>query len=439
MQRLRKEITGVRLVITVDNGISGIEEIAFLKKRGIDTIVVDHHEPGETLPDALAMIVPFRAVGVAATHDLAACGLAWKLAQALFGSVDDVLDEMELAAIGTVADMAPLAGENRLIVRFGLERLSRTRLPGLAALLTKTKLAGKTIRAFHAAFMLAPRLNAVGRMGSALEAFRLLVTEESVEARNLADLLDEENRQRQKIEKEVCREAAREVERTHHFMKDHIIVVANPRWHEGVVGIVATRLVDKYHRPALVLCEKGETAKGSGRSLAGIDLFHLLERSSEHCLEFGGHAAACGFTLKTTEIEPFRRKINDLARAEITPADLAARLTIDLEAPLEAFNAGVLKDFVRMEPFGIRNPRPVFLTRRLRVKSEPRKSGWGGQSFWLENEAGTITAEGVFSDAELAGRVRKGAILDVVHSPKEKSSNGLTTLELSVKDLRAAG
>jgi single-stranded-DNA-specific exonuclease len=422
-----------KLVIAVDNGLSGAEEVDYLNAKGIDVLIVDHHEPKDRLPRALALITPQRRASPEEKESLAACGLAWKLAWGLLGRMEDVRRHLDIVALGTVADMAPLTGENRVLVKFGLEELGRTGKKGLKALVDVVRLRGARVTSTDAAFLLGPRINAAGRVGSAENALRLLVTDEALEAENLARLLDEGNRQRQKLEDDAFREAVHRVESEHHFGREHVIVLADARWHEGIVGILANRLVERFHRPAFAIALRDGVGRGSGRSIPRFYLFDNLRRCPDVFRSFGGHRYACGLVIEEGRIPEFREAINAVARESLAAEDLVPSVTVDAELELEELDGPALEELELLEPFGPGNPRPLFTTRGLRVKTEPRPLGRNGCSFWVEGPRGAVAEAVLFRRRFEAAR---GEALDAVYEAGLVRRGGISTIRLRLEDAR---
>ena len=371
------EAEEVRLVIAVDNGISAVREIDHLNSKKIDVILVDHHLPKAELP-AAKVIVGVDAAGKPDT-EFTASGLAYMLAWALLGDESRAVRHLDLAALGTIADLAPLRRANRALVRLGLVRLACTEKPGLKALLESAEVLG-AVSADDVAFLLAPRLNAAGRVGSSRDAFLLMIVSDLTEAHRLAGVLGDANKQRQKLEQEAFSEAVDRVEATHHFGREPVIVVADDRWHEGIVGIIASRLVERYHRPSYVIGLRNGSGKGSGRSIRGFHMFRAMVGCGDVFEKFGGHEAACGFTVSEEKIAEFRKRINEIARKELLIENLVPRLDIDAELELGSLDESVfLSDLAQLEPFGMDNARPLFFTRGLKVKGKAKALGrWGG-------------------------------------------------------------
>ena len=361
---------GYTLIVTVDNGISAVEEAAYAASLGIDLVITDHHLPPSTLPTAVAVVDPRRQDDHSPFKELCGAGVAFKLCAALEDCMPEELLEFcsDLAAIGTVADVMPLTGENRTIVKAGLQILQNTQRPGLAALLKEVGLAGKTVTADNVSFGIAPRLNAAGRMDSAASALQLVLCEDPDRACCLARHLNEINAQRQeteqKIEKAVEEMLAAEPQRT----QDRVMLLWGAGWHQGVIGIVASRLVEKFGRPVMVvsIAENGE-AKGSGRSVPGFNLHACITACSDLLIRFGGHAMAAGLLVREENLPELRRRMNEWAAREC-PVIQAPPLVCDLSLRLSRVTVEEVRAVERMAPFGADNPAPVFLLERAIVE-----------------------------------------------------------------------
>jgi len=384
------------------------------------------------LPNAHSIISDIRTKDTA-KEDLAACGLAFKLAWALRGSLDKVKHVMELVAVGTIADMAPLTGENRILTTFGLKRLKNTTNQGLKALLKLLNLNSNQISSHQVAFLIGPRINAAGRVGTAHDAYRLLMAENEIEAGNFAKLLDTGNRERQRLEQRALKEALIKIDAEHHFGKDPVIVVSDARWHEGIIGIMATRLVKKYHRPSFVISLKEGFGKGSGRSIPNFLLFENMTKCADLFEKFGGHNAACGLVIKEERIEEFKREINLLANQELSKDQLEPRLYADYELDFDELDQKLLDDISRLEPFGMENPKPLFITRHLRVKKAPRSLNKLAFSFWVEDIHQKKTAEAIVFRAR--PHIQEGDLVDILYHPSLKTWNGVNTLQLQIEDI----
>ena len=379
----RLHALGAALIVSVDCGIRADEAARRAREIGLDLIITDHHEPDVSLPSALAVINPKRPDCRYPEKMLAGVGVALKLVQALLLASGRGLDLLpnfiKIAAIGTLADVVPLLGENRVIVRCGLAGLTAgPHSAGLEALLAECGLVGKPLDSFHVSFMLAPRLNAAGRMSSPDLAVDLLLmrgrdAEVMARARDLARQLSDENTRRQEQEAAIVAEAKRVVEHDPDIGAHNILVVAGEDWHRGVIGIVASKLVETYHKPALVLSIEGGIAQGSGRSIGAFDLLAALESCSDVFLRFGGHRQAAGVTLEAARLPELRRRLTAWANEHLTPGDLVPRLRIDAPLGLREISGDVIEALGRLGPFGAANPKPVFRASPVDLLEAPRR------------------------------------------------------------------
>mgnify|MGYP001026170330 CR=1 FL=1 len=350
------------LIITVDCGITALEEVGYASKIGLDIIITDHHLPGESIPKALSVIDPKQDICTYPYSELAGVGVAFKLVQALCEDLNadiKLADYLDLVALGTVADMVPLLGENRIIVKKGLEILNATKRPGLIALKEVSGLNDKEITAGQVGYWLAPRLNAGGRMTNASKCVELLLTDDVEFAKKTAKFLDEKNKERQNLEEKILNQALEKVEKEVDFDKEKVIVVASEGWHEGVKGIVASRLLNRYFRPVFIFTIKADKASGSARSISGFHLFDALSQCDEILERYGGHACAAGLSLPVKHLGSFREKINQIADETLDEADLIPKLSIDLDLHISQVNETLLKEIELLSPFGIGNPTPV--------------------------------------------------------------------------------
>lgn len=349
---------GIKLIITVDTGIAAVNEAKVAKDLGIDLIITDHHEPGPVLPDAFALIHPKIPGSTYPFRDLAGVGVAFKLAHALYGHLPEHL--LEIAVIGTIADLVPLKGENRLIAKHGLEKMKSTGNQGLRAIFKRAGIDQKTINEETVGFTLAPRINAVGRLEDADLAVHLLLTVDPDEAAALAEEMDSLNKQRQEIVAAITEEAIEEVETNFPADENKVLVIGREGWNAGVIGIVASKLVEKYYRPTIVLSydlEKG-LAKGSARSIAGFDLFKNLSANRELLPHFGGHPMAAGMTLQINDIPELRSRLNHQAQEQLTEENLIPITMLDAEIDLPEIDIATIEELNHLGPFGVENPKP---------------------------------------------------------------------------------
>lgn len=359
---------GTKLIITVDCGITAIDEVALAHELGMQVVVTDHHECGEQLPQADALINPHQPGCPYPFKDLAGVGVAFKLVCALHHSLGGKVDKdfleyfLDIVSIGTIADVMPLLGENRIIVGRGLERIRTSERPGLQALLYHSGVQqGKKITAGTVGFTLAPRINAAGRVGSALHAARLFLTQDNIEAHQVAQDLCEENQLRQKTEMDIMQEALAMLQQQNFDVaQERMVVLWHEGWHHGVIGIVASRINDIYHCPVILIALEGEIGKGSGRSIEGFNLFHALEHCSDLLTRFGGHEMAAGLTVERGKLESLKQRLLEYAAAHISPENLVPRLRVDARLSEEELNVQTVREIARLEPYGVGNPTPVF-------------------------------------------------------------------------------
>jgi len=442
LERLHAE--GARMVISVDCGIRGMEAAQRARELGIDLVITDHHEPDVELPCALAVINPKRHDCSYPDKNLAGVGVALKLVQALCRRTDrtNLLPAfVKIAAIGTLADVVPLVGENRVIAKLGLGLLTKgPHRVGLRALLDVCGLTGKDIDSYHIGFVLAPRVNAAGRMSSPDIAARLLLAVDeamSGEARELAALLDTENLRRQQEEAEIVAQARKIVETDLEVGSRTVLVVAGPGWHRGVIGIVASKLVDAFHRPAIVLSIDGEVAHGSCRSIPSFDLLAGLESCAGVLATFGGHKQAAGLTIETARIREFRARINAHADDALGSDDLRPRLWLDGPLPFRAITPQVASELVTLAPFGAGNPSPLFSASRVEIVDGPRrvKDRHLKMAFKQDGKVMRGMAWRAVEREEFVTGHRDA--IDVAFSLEQDVWNGERYLQLSVADFKA--
>jgi len=451
---------GAKLLITVDCGISAIEPLRRARQLGMDVIVTDHHDPGPTLPDVVAVVHPalpaggLSRQGAAAIYpnpDLSGAGvafkLAWQFSRAMCGAehVDEatrefLLEATSLAALGTIADVVPLLGENRVLATYGLRGLAVTPHVGIRALLASARLTGEKLDAYHVGFRLGPRLNACGRMGHARSAVELLTCAGPDRARRIAARLERLNTQRQQIERQIFKEAVDMVESgAAAAPTDFAIVLASPSWHAGVVGIVASRLVDRFHRPAVLIAVDGEEARGSGRSIEPFHIREALAECSDALTSFGGHAMAAGLSLPTRNVERFAAALARIAAERLSASDLRPTLRVDAEVNVAELPQSVVEHLERLAPFGQGNPRPVVAVRGCRILTPPQRLGRNGAtlSFLVGQNDSRLRCVG-FGMGELADALTGIPTVDIVGSPMLNRFNGRTNVEMHLRDVARA-
>jgi single-stranded-DNA-specific exonuclease len=432
---------GFGLIITTDCGTTDIAEIEMANNSEIDVIVCDHHEPKETLPKAFAVINPKRIDTNYPFRELAGVGVSFKLAWALLSATgntkEDLIEHLDLVALGTIADIAPLSDENRALAKFGMLKIKDTNKVGLRALLKIAGLSEKAITPYEIGFVLGPRINASGRISEASKAVELLITQDEKRATAIAQELDLENQKRQKIEEEILIKASEKVERMD-LDKKRFLVLADENWHEGVVGIVASRIVERFYRPTILITLKDNKGKGSGRSIPGFHLYQALKNCEDHLLGFGGHKYAAGLTINRDSIDKFSDSINEYTQNNTTEELFQRKVFIDAQASLYDFNEAFLKTLAQFEPFGPENPEPVFVTNGLEVVGYPKIVGKDHLRFKVRENKERVFDVIAFGKSEAILKLVKGQEdhLDIVYYLDENSFAGKTKVQLKIKDMR---
>jgi single-stranded-DNA-specific exonuclease len=441
LERLHAE--GVHVVVSVDCGIRGAEAALRARDLGLDLIITDHHEPDSALPRAVAVVNPKRHDCQYADKHLAGVGVALKLVQALCmraGKSSWMPAFVKIAAIGTLADVVPLVGENRVIAKLGLQLLSKgPHKVGLRALLDIAGLTGKQIDSYHIAFMMAPRINAAGRMSTPDIATRLLLASDddmADEARGLAAQLDEENNKRRQEEQDIVAKAKKIIETDPEVGAHSILVVAGEGWHRGVIGIVASKIVDTFYRPTIVLSTDGDVAHGSCRSIPGFDMLSALESCAPMLLRFGGHRQAAGLQLESARIREFRSAINAYGDERLAPDDLRPRLWLDGPLSFGSITTRVAEELATLAPFGPGNPKPVFQTSGVQIVDGPRilKERHLKVSFRQDSRVFRAIAWNA-ADREARLAEKKDGV-DLAFSLEESEYQGERYLERRVEDFR---
>lgn len=431
--RLAKE-NGVSLIITVDTGIAAVKEVALANELEMDVIITDHHEPGPVLPEALAIIHPKKPGSTYPFRELAGVGVAFKVAHALLGEVPSHL--LDVVAIGTIADLVSLTGENRLFVVKGLEQLRSTRRIGLRALLKQCGVNLQQINEETVGFVIAPRINAVGRLSDADPAVRLLMTEDEMEAQQLAKEMEELNRERQKLVNEITEEAMAMIQKQFPLDEHRVLVVAKEGWNAGVVGIVASRLVEQFYRPTVVLSidsEKG-IAKGSARSIHGFDLFSHLSACRDILPHFGGHPMAAGMTLAIEHVDELRERLNVRASEILTEEDFIPITSIDATCSVRDITIEAVEQMEQLAPFGVDNPKPLILIEDASVQTI-RRIGADQSHVKMVFEQEGATLEGVgFGYGYLYEEIARDAKVSVVGSLSMNEWNHLRKPQLMICD-----
>ena len=425
----------IDLIITVDCGISAIEEVDYAVRLGMDIIVTDHHEVGEKLPNALAVIDAKRKDNTYPFRALAGVGVVFKLIQALSIKLEikpeEYLKYLDLVCVGTISDIVPLEGENRTIAKLGLMLIKVTRNLGLRELIKSSGY--KEIDSNTISFGVAPRINACGRMGHEEEALKLFLAEDLESATKITKELNEYNTLRQSTEKAIYEEAVLQIEKNH-LDENNSIVLGGKGWHHGVIGIVSSKVTDKYYKPSILLSFEDNIAKGSGRSVPGFDLYEGLAKCEDLLEKYGGHSMAVGLTLKKENLENFKERFEQIAK-EKNIKELVPIIYIDDELKLKDINMDLVKSISILEPFGEANKVPLFLIRNLKIDSIRALSEGRHLKLTLRDENFVINAIG-FELGYLAEEYRIGDRIDVVGTLEINSFNGFSSIQINMKDIR---
>lgn len=424
---------GVRLIITVDCGITAFEVAAYARQEGIDVIITDHHESEAQLPQAVAVVNP----KLSNDMGLSGAGVALKLVQALVvnGDVplteDDLLALFDLAALGSVADVVPLIKENRIILKEGLSILSDNRRLGLKALMEVSGLKDRDIKAGHLAFTLIPRINAAGRLGNATEAVRLFLSESEDEAWRIAETLNSMNSRRQAIESEIYEEALREISRKG---LGPAIILAGRNWHPGVIGIVASKIAEEFYKPTFIFTIEGDVARGSARSIPPFDIYKGISCCKDLLLSFGGHKQAAGLRLLTSNLLEFEERMTRIVNESLDHEALVRILKIDSEVSLIEVNHNLIREISMLEPFGFGNPEPILGAKMLNV-SNPRIVGNNHLKVLLKQKDVAIDAVG-FNMGDFTEEIASAGLIDAAFIPMINEWNGGCNLQINLKAIR---
>ena len=437
---LNKNITqiakekNIKLLITVDCGTNSQDTIKELRRQGIEVIITDHHEPlnCEAGNFASAIINPKMNNPRYGYRDLAGVGVAYKLCQALSGSL--LFEELDLVSLGTIADVVPLTGENRVIVKEGLSRLLHTKKVGLRALIESSGISNKKINTTFVSFVLGPRINASGRIDTAEVALALLLSQEEGKAKELAKVVETHNRQRQRIESKILEEAQDLIDREINFKEHKIMVLAKEDWHPGVLGIVAAKLADRFYRPTIIISLNERLCRGSGRSVKDFHLFQALVECKDFLENFGGHSHAVGLVVTKERLQDFKSAINRLAKEKLLAEDLIPHLDIDVSIALSDLNTAIIEELDDLEPFGADNPGPLFYTPGLKLKGAPQVLGKNTLKFWVSDGKTTHQAVG-FGLGYLKDSLIVADSFDLIYTPRIDDWQGEDNICLEFKDI----
>lgn len=423
-----------KIFISLDCGITAFTEAEALKDLDIDCIIIDHHEPPkEGLPHALSILNPKQSDCPYPFKDLASVGLVYKVIEAL--AAGDAAGYLDLVALGTVADVAPLRGENRVFVRHGLDVLNHTKRQGVRSLMDASGIADKKISTHSISFILAPRLNASGRIDSAHTSLDLLLAQDRKEADSLARFLNDHNRQRQRIEEKVFSEAMDQIDRDVNFKDDFIIVLSQEAWHPGVLGIVASKIVDRFYRPTVIISFQDEIGRGSARSVHNFHIYEALVQCEQVLKEFGGHKYAAGLTIERRKLKEFKALMNAVAKENFRSQMLAPVLEVDAQIPLSLITEDLLSSIDALSPFGEGNRRPIFISKNLLVKSKPVIAGRNSLKFWVSDGERTFEAIG-FGMGDLLGVASDSPRIDMAYQIGRDNWNDQNAIQLEIKDIK---
>lgn len=429
----------VSLIVTVDTGITAVEEVKYAQSLGIDVVITDHHEPGMTIPETLAIINP-KQDACDYGGELSGVGVAFKFAQALYRRLNqderELEEHLDLVALGTSADIVPLVGENRVLTKFGIRQITRTNKPGLKSLTFVSGLMGKDISTGQVVFILAPRINALGRLGNASQAIRLLSTRDERMAAEIARKLDNENKRRKEIDEKTLHEALAQIEEVVDLNNDRAIVLGAEGWHQGVIGIVASRLVERYHLPTVMIAIQNSEGKGSARSIPGFHLCEALKECEHLLIKYGGHKYAAGLSIKAENIPEFREKFKEVSNRYLSQDDITPKLNIDQEIELTDINDAFMRSIEMFAPFGPQNLRPVFLTRNCEVVGQPYTVGHNHLKMRVRKGDATFDVIG-FGFGDMARVISdKGCLVDIVYAVEYNTWNDVTRIQIRLRDIK---
>lgn len=425
---------GNQLMITVDCGISAIEEVDYANRLGIETIITDHHEPGNELPKAIAVVDAKRKDNKYPFRNLAGVGVVFKLIQALgmrMGLAEkEYLKYLDIVCIGTISDIVPLVDENRVIVKLGLKLVEQTKNLGLKSIIQSSGY--NQVDSNTVSFGVAPRINACGRMGHQEEALKLFLATDANEVSELTQKLNEYNKIRQETEKNIYNEAVEEIEKNKLYDKNTIVVMKE-NWHHGVIGIVSSKITELYFKPSILLCEEGENGKGSGRSIPGFDLYEALTKCKQSIDKFGGHSMAIGINIKKDKFEEFKEELEKIAE-EQNIKEIIQILKIDAQIRLDDINKEMVESLKQLEPFGEENKMPVFAFRNLKINSIRALSEGKHLKLTLKDNKNIVNAIG-FNLGELSNEYKIGDKVDVVGNLEINTFNGVSNIQINIKDI----
>ena len=431
------ENRSIDLLVSVDCGITAVEEVEIAQGKGLDCIITDHHEPGDKIPKATAIVNPKLDGENNPGFELSAVGVAYKFAQALYrklGQDETQLEEhLDLVALGTSADIVPMIGENRILTKFGLDQVARTTKPGLKSLIFISGVMGQKIGTGQVVFILAPRINAIGRLGDAEKAIKLLTTRNESQASRIARILNAENKLRKDIDEKTLNEALEQMNEKIDLEKDRAIVLSSRGWHQGVIGIVASRLVERYHKPTVMIAIDGDEGKGSARSIPGFHLYDALRQCESYLIRYGGHKYAAGLSIAPEKIESFRKCLNAVSTEMLTEEDLIPKLDIDAELELEYIAEELVDVLEKFAPFGPQNMRPVFVTYGCEIVGTPHIVGKKHLKFRVRKGDKIIDCIGFNQGSFLNKLTYRPMIVDMAYIIEYNVWNGIKRIQIRTK------
>ena len=441
---------GGEAVVTVDCGIASVEEARHAREIGLSLMITDHHEPGPEMPEAEVVVNPKLAGADAPCTELAGVGIAFKLAWAIAQTfsaskkVNDgfrsfLLDSVGLAALGTIADVVPLRGENRVLAKFGLQALRHSERPGIRALIRKARLEDRELDAYDVAFRLAPRLNAAGRMDRAHSVVDLMTTRDDGKAWDTASELDKLNRERQSVQNRILVEARERIVQTRDPDSACVLLAAHEGWHSGVIGIVASKIAEEFHRPTILIAMDGDSGHGSGRSIQGFHLFEALRECEDCLVQFGGHEQAAGLQVKKEKLAELESRLDAIAAEKLTADDLIPALSIDAAVNLEQISEALVDELARAGPFGQGNPEPLFAANGVTVAGTPKRIGSQGRHLTFFARQGSQSFRTIaFGMGERCGELEKdgNGLVSIAFLPFINEWQGRRSVELRIQDFR---
>jgi len=440
---------GAKVILTVDCGINACREAEIAREYGIDLIITDHHQPGQEIPRAFAVVNPKLKTSPNGFRDFSGVGIAFKLAWAIGQNFspqkkvstefkDFLISAVGLVSLGTIADVVPLIGENRILTRYGLSALQNTLIPGLRALLDVADISDTTLDAYHVGYRLGPRLNAPGRIGKAGIVVEMLTTSCKERAVEIANFLEQENKRRQDIQSDIITTARRKVLNDVNLDETSAIVLADQAWHPGVIGIIASKIVEEFNRPTVMIAISEDVGHGSARSIPSFHILDALESCKSKLLSVGGHAQAAGLKIHPDNIDEFRSMLNSATAQRLSKVDLSPVLNIDAEVAFSMLSKALVSEFERLSPYGEGNPAPLFAAVNLKIVGQPRRIGAKGQHLSFYVKQGDVALRAVaFGMGEITDRLKQnGKTCSLAFGVKMNTWQDAENLELEVKDIK---